>query len=380
MKTSGKGCIAAIVLTFILCNTSHLVRAGVNPPAEPGTRVYDLAELQKMLGKLEKPPEYRPLLAKYKSNIEKIDTERVKREVEFWKQRTQSYKKMGTKVSKDESSILAELQKKGRGLKAKSLDLWDVPEARTALVPTSDASARIFSKLLEEGIVGQNDLMSVLSENAELLSGEWIKLVRKVADRAEENSRDRQTAISMLYRAGIARSKYRPALEQPSQAGDVKALKTLLFEIDKDTGQHIAVRTPENISLMRKLADSKSPPEIRAVCARYAVETGERTLAEAICRDLLSTRFRCFDDVSRRHHYDTDDELGRARDYILFLMFYKLRGEWSFEHIYDLSRIAELEYQYGEKLPKGWISYRLVPIGDMEVSLAQSLIGMVREK
>jgi len=230
--------------------------------------------------------------------------------------------------------------------------------------------------LLKEGIADRPEyVMHNLAHDAANLSSAWVPLLQDIIKRRDPTCW--QQAVQVLYQAGISRSKYRPLLEQWATKGDVESLLVLFFDIGRDTGIPKKVQTPQNISLMKRLAGPKSPPEVRAACANFAAEIGDRARAEAICTELLWQLYKGHGDGINVDPDPDDHPLGRAKSNALRVLFYKVRTESAFKQVYDRANQAWTECDHPETLPEGWKHYSRYVVAQLEIDYAQSLIGEI---
>ena len=332
---------------------------------------------------LEKPDnsepqsEYKPLLAKYKANIEKLRHEAKESRTRFYQKEVERMHQAALEISGKESQVLDKLRAERQRRHGRKLDFNGEVYESTVVIPSSDVSARVFAKLLEEDGVDTCQLLVTLNMRPCILSQEWISLLKKVVGKAQPYSPTWQLGIKTLYKSGESRSKYRPLLKRiVTEDGDFVALHMLLFDTDKKTGSPIPVQTRENRVLVKALLNRNSPPDIRFTCAEYAAATGDPGLAEDICIELLSRRYKGLDNPDAPSPPE-DSLLCRARVAALRLMFYELRTERAFKFIYDRSRIAWTETEHPETI-KGY-KFIFSGYGELEVGCAEALIGGVKD-
>jgi hypothetical protein len=164
-----------------------------------------------------------------------------------------------------------------------------------------------------------------------------------------------------------------------AENADDTALNTLFFNIDKQTGLPQVVNSSENIALMNKLV-KHSNPGIRVACANYAAEIGDLKLAERICAELLSTRFKGLDNVDGPVPPE-DRPLAGARGQALDVMFFKIQNERAFKTIYDLSRLpwSQIPLREEDDRPnKTWVCADAYVLARMEIDHAEGLIGLLK--
>lgn len=363
-------CAALLVPRVTLC----LVHAK-GLPKQPG-RVLGPSEVGDKPGL---PSEYKALSAKYLANVDRLADERREMERNSYRHTLDGARRAGSQVDARESQILADFRAKIRRGGRKTLGFED--DVAVVLVPTSDASARIAAALLADDAIDPSDLACLAVGYPSLLSPGWLSLLQDIAAKADLASQTWECAARALCAAGVSREKYRAGLQRLAvgKADDV-ALTALFFDIDRQTGEDRPVRGPENLALMRKLADPKSDPEVRLVCARYSAAIGDKALAEAICTQLLSAQYKSLNDPEGETP-DEDLALGRAKSLAMILMFYRLRNERAFRAIYDLSRLPEIEQEMVEsgQAPSDWIPTYRDPGVKLDVDQAQGLVDQVRQ-
>ena len=326
--------------------------------------------------KQEQRSECERLLVKYLTHIDEIVREREARQVQWYKEKLEGWRKAGEELIGKESEILERLRSLHKRKRRKLLDSEGPCDEMRQVVPTCAASARIFTALCKEGAVKVSSLVSLFHANAEALDKEWVPLLQDIAQNSDKGSRVWRWSTMTLYKAGVSRDKYRPAMvEMATQDGDIVALDALFFDVDSQTGQPRKILSLQNLALMKKLGNKGFPPEMRVTCAYYAADVRDYDLAQGICVDLLSRQYKGFEDTNAPPP-EEDGPLYRARHAAMGLMFFGLRNERMFKQIYDRSQIIHTELRDNATKPPGtWISFGSYVVGRMEVNHAQSLIG-----
>jgi hypothetical protein len=370
--------IAGAILIALPC--AAVVSDARAVPKRPGGAL----KRSRQPGRPVEPSRYERLLARY------LDRDRVKemdalsralqeeRSTEYRK-RIASYRQREIEVAGSEASISDRLEGQARQRGRKLLD--DAfpnsgDDAWSVLIPTSSASARIFSDLMRKQLVDEYQLVGALRRDAEVLSGEWIAVIQDIAQRAAAGSTTWVEASFILYRVEALKQKYRPTLERLARekANDA-ALDLLFFERDRQTGQRRVVITPENDALMRDLAASPHP-EIRVVCADFAAETGNLPLAESVCAELLSTPYRGLTDRVATPSQE-DRILARARERAMSILFAKVRNEGAFRLVFDISALPQSQFASREEDTRGhkaWVRADAYVLMRMETEQARSLM------
>lgn len=338
----------------------------------------------KIVAKQAKHSDYDLLLEKYKRNIDGIVEQRNRESARLYRESQQALRsQQDNKALKAEaeSECLEKLRNMGQRLHGrKLLTSGASPYLIESIKPTSDSSARVFGQLLREDLVQPSVLMSMLYRHADSLSPCWIDNVKYLEEKSGLDSKDQQWAALILHKAGIEKDKCRRVLERAVQQHDnVMALEGLYFETDKETGINKPVMSDENTSLMNKLLKTSSSFDIKVTCADYAAEIGNKTLAEDLCCELLSTRYKALSKPpSNERPLDEDLALGRAKKIAMYVLFYKVKSEKGFKQIYDLSRLPQTEQENIDKMPKGWITCMAYAACELDIDGARSLIQVVR--
>lgn len=320
---------------------------------------------------------YERFYAMYLQNVGKVAERQKEIHIRTYKDQLTKRRGKGLELAKKETEVLKTLRDQAATGK---LFRYEIPseDLMTAINPTVDASAEIIHKLLSEKAVDDLVVTSSLYGRAEHLAKGWVPVLNEIIARQKEPSQALTCAVRALYKAGIDRGKHRPTLERWAiEKQDEVALDILLFDTNKKTGEPIPVRSPANEKLVKTLSVNESLPEHRLLCASYAAATGDAALAEKICLELVSVRLKAFDKTDELRL--GEEPLERAREGARYLMFYQLRTEKCFRHIYDLSMILEREeHEHDTMKPDGtWKSYGLSAAGRMEIEQARGLIDEI---
>lgn len=326
--------------------------------------------------------EYDRLLALYisnakdiKANVEKDEQRRLAEDRADWNKSSQKDSEIQGKQSELIGELTAESKRTNRKLGGEmSRRVYEV------LSPTSDSSAQVFETLLQQDIVDKADILACLEPRSHLLTSKWISLVRDIADGKADAAKGKYSAhiraARILYSLGIDQGKYRPMPEQQvKDYNDDNTLNALFFRKQKSNGTLVAVKSPENQALLNEMSESRKAPMLRFACANYAAEIGDMTKAESICVELLSARYKWFDNRSGSPS-EEDRRLGAARELAMRLLFRRVCSEQAFRIVYDLSQNPKVEIQ-DEYF--GWIRLSSYVRGQIDVDLARSLIKEIRD-
>ena len=278
------------------------------------------------------------------------------------------------KMAARESELRQELEEKVKAGRGKLFG-GEGYEPECALVEAgSAASARILAPLIDKGVVETRVVLGLLFGNAEDLCPEWIECVRKAC--LSDDAKVRDYAIKCLYRKGVDTGRHRAyLLDRVAEEADAVALDTLLFHVEGGGSEISPVPKAEGVSLLDRPAGRASDPELRAVCARYAVRAGEPQRASEICESWLAQKHK---GVATPDAPPPDDDLSlaRARTVALNLMVYELDDERSLKAVYDLSRSIDRERVANRgKHDDEWISSAAYNLVRQEVTLARSLLA-----
>jgi hypothetical protein len=324
------------------------------------------------------PSTYDQRLSEYLSRIDACVADRKSRLAEFVASGKQRREKLTSELDKQESAALEDLRARARKNPRGKLMFMGTFRDNELVLPNSEASSRIFTALVKEGLA---DLGPLTERIASLsmwtgLSPGWVSLLEGFVTRKTPRW---ELAVEVLYRAGVSKSAYRPMLEKWAEAGKVSAARALLFRLDPDTGEPEAVPSPENRALLKKLSVPVASPEIRAACANYAAESGDRSLAERICTEILSLPYRGHGDgddldaVSRA----ADGELHRGRVEALSVLFFKVQTPSAYRQVYDLANHAWTERDHPETLAPEWRRFSRYTGAQNEIDIAKSLLSEV---
>jgi len=291
--------------------------------------------------------DYDRLLAKYLANIENLARQHQNRMIANWKARVEGFSQAANRAHLNESDTLEQLRAASLRRPGKKLTFDGMVEENSAFVPSSDVSARVFRRLYHEGLVRPEDLVVKLANTSDLLSNEWIPLLQDIANHSQTGTLPWGSSRFTLYRMGVSGKEYRADLEQMAlEHHNASALRALVFETDKQTGEAKPIRNSESLTLINKaMKDPSNSPEALVVCAEYAAETSDVPQAERICINLLSQQYTLRESDTERDPTHRDYQLGRAKTRAMYIMFYKLRTPESFKAIYDLSRSSKLDSQ-----------------------------------
>lgn len=324
---------------------------------------------------------YDQLLVKYLRNIDRVRRERHQASIREYQARMRRFQEASEQLKDKESELFDSLRKEAEMRRGKKLNFeGECYENRNGvLVPVSEVSGRAFRKLYQLDAV-EPVIMQRLCKDAQVLSAEWIELVKQIAAGAKEGSVLWRQCIRTLRRAGVSRKSYGRLLRKMADKdNDVQALEEVFFDVNLQTGQLQKVVTHENIVLLKKLAAKDRPPGIRVTCAHFAAKIRDYDLAQSVCLDLLSRPYKGLEQrVSGG--LPEDRPLAYARRRAMVLMFWELRNEKSFKTIYDRSRISnsEMREHVGDLDGKtGWVSFTSYLLAEMEVSHARSLVATV---
>ena len=216
------------------------------------------------------------------------------------------------------------------------------------------------------------------------------------------DSERRRRLAMLLYAAGYSRGKYhRDVLHLATEQNNTWALDAILFDVDPETGQRSPRVNEENLGLVKRLSARSRQPEIRLICAKCALAVQRPSLAEQICQELMTQRYKSPD--SDRSTPD-DHALVRARQNAMHFMFYDIRNERAFKLIFDLATLPLLEAKcmpprvpphgreqvafkergQGPIPPMAavrengtWVAFSSTVRGSMDVREAQSLVHLV---
>lgn len=330
------------------------------------------------------PTRYERLLPRYLKYASVVAEERVKDNTRFYRQGLRYRRQREAKIRWRESQILRELRERAAKRQDGKLSFEGECPENMALVVTSDASARIFRALVKENHADPWVIVSGFPRRAMLLSDEWIKLVQELADKADKDSGlYRDTAIT-LYRAGVHREKYRPVLEKWSEEGDPVALNALFFNLDAETGQPVVVDNPKNRVLLKRFSGPRYPPDIRAECAYYAAETGDLKLAEALCTEIIATRYEGLGKPGEPNaeRSPADERLFRGKHNVgiagpgaMDILFYKVRTERAFKTIFELAEVYDNANRIGRsEIPSQWKGFEDFYPAEFDLEHASSLV------
>lgn len=331
------------------------------------------------------PERYESLLVKYLVNIDRLRREQRETAIREYQERLRLLQTQAEQLQEREAQVLADLLKEAQTRHGKIDFEGECYENRMGiLIPTSNASAKIFAQLYRSNVLNAENMMQLVSKDSQILSAEWIELIKKIADNAnndEEKHPLRDTCVKTLYRAGVSCEMYRPMLRRMAEQNhDVSAVEALFFRVNPETGELEKVVTYDNLTLMKALAQPDQPPEIRAACAHYATRLHDYQLAMDVCFSLLEQPYQGI--VQRVHKAVPEDiALFRARRAAMHVMFCGIRNEKCFETIYARSRISiaeAAEHVAGDD--DGWVSFKSYILGEWEIEAAQSLVSTVREQ
>ncbi len=325
---------------------------------------------------------YSFLSNKYSENIAHILNMHNQSNIKCYREQLEQFGTISKEIEGKDQPIIENIRSACRSKGKKLNGMSEMLFVRETFAPNSSTSAEIFGRLNKENSIDDRVVVSNAYSYAELLTNEWKNLICHIAGKYSNfNDRDGigRLAVLTLYKAGVDKNKYRPLLEAwASNDCDKKALVTLFFDKDKQTGESVPVKVSANITLMNKLVDPKYPPEIRSTCANYAAEIGKIRQAESICLELLDIKYKGFDNLNGIVPED-DSSLARARGEALYLLFYKVKTEIAFKKIYDLSRLPWT--QFSRKLedePRlDCVRYDAYVLGRMEINTARGFISEV---
>jgi hypothetical protein len=324
---------------------------------------------------------YDTLLAKYHSVIGNMERKNRFYRVAEFRDKIDGFANADREISGSERAVVRRLLDSASQRRTKRIDFdGEVPE-NEMVVPTSDASARIFEKLMDVGVVDRAQLLGMLLDTPSLLSKEWLRLINRVVRTEAVGSPTWRYAVWLLYGSGDRREEYRAALvRMASKEGTAQALSFLFFRMNPRSGEEIVMHDRGNDGVLSTLAHDKGRPEIVAMCAKYAFATGNPTLAQELCEELLSMRYRAQDVPRRAKQSEEDDDwdgqLARARQEALSLLFSDIRTDGAFKLVYDLSQADKVEAEAAVegKLPKGTRPAAATAACRLDIQNAQSLI------
>jgi len=352
---------------------------------------------------------YGPLLRRYLARVAQKAQERTQREIDGHKRTTAYVEQSAEHIEKREAQILAKLRAVLRsrpGLRLNDAEGHADPNSiYPYVVGLSPASARILEILHAEGAIGDiANVLTVLSFRPRICN-EYAALIERLIGAAGTGSERRRKLAMLLYAAGYSRAKYhQDVLYLATERDNTWALEAIFFDVGPETGLRIPRVTQENLDLMEKLSAGSCHPEIRLVCAKYALAVQRSALAEQICQELMAQSYTAPD--SDVWWAQADSALTRARQNAMYLMFYEIRNERAFKQIFDLAKLPALGRRCmpppgrphrGEGAPPGersprtippraivkadgtWAAFSSFPRGRMDVETAQSLISGVAE-
>jgi hypothetical protein len=340
---------------------------------------------QTSIGKPKPQSEYDRALANYLSITNKEDPAQKTAAVERRRKAVEQYNKKDAELSKSLSKISDDLRKSSQTRSRKKLDFDGAVPEREWLIPTSSASAHLFTTLYGEGLVDGSELMSMLSHEPQMLSSEWAHLIKDIAASSGQYPVLPRLCIQTLYAMGVSQKAHRRAMETwiTDQRLDCPStVEMLLFKIDDKDGQRIPVNTPENLALANKVLGIKDGPEMRVVAAEYFADIREIKKAEDALVQIMWQPYKGINkgDKLSRDIEVADGQLYRARVHAMSVLFSKVRTERSFREIYDRSNMGWADGRDESKVPREWRGVSGYSAGELEIECAKSLIDQVRGK
>jgi hypothetical protein len=343
--------------------------------AVPKGRIPAVAEPAKPQAEQPAPSRYDRLLVKYLAGIDEAARLNEQQRIGMYRWHLERWRRTEQELFQDESAALDKLRALAKAQGGKLFRSEGGGEELRYLISTSAASARVFTALCRENLVDGEELLPFLRGGGPILDRAWIPLLQNLAGAARKRTDAWRYGVEALYRAGLAREECRPLLTEIAERdSDVKALHALLFDSDPETGRPVPVISLSNLMLAKKLSAKEFSPEVRVVCASYAAALRDYDLAQSVCKDLLSQRYKGFDEPKAPPPAE-DRPLFRARNTALYLMFYQLKNERMFKLIYY--RSLELQKEQNDhpgKAPGTWGGFSASVTGQAEVNIAQSLV------
>lgn len=331
---------------------------------------------------VELPDRYESLLVKYLANIDRIRHEQQETAVRRYQKGLRRLPERAKRLEEREAEILSELFKEAKTRSSGMIDFEGhcYETSMGIVIPTSNTSARILTTLYRSKVLNAEYMMQRLHGKAQILSEEWLDLIKEIVANTEVKQSLRDTCIKTLYRAGVSREMYRAVLRKMAEQNhDVSALEALFFRVDPESGELTKVVTYDNLTLMKALSQPDQPPQIQVACAHYAAKIHDYALAESVCIRLLEQPYQGH--VQRvSGGVPADRPLFAARRAAMRLMFYGIRNEKCFETVHARSRIHITEAEQHRPDEGGWASFRSYVLGDMEVEEANSYISIIKKQ
>lgn len=293
----------------------------------------------------------------YREHIAEIWAEGQKRESAFYREQLSQGRQTERTLVGHEDEWIVKLRESAARSRHNRLEFDGEAPENLACMGFSDASERIFARLIKDNLASPEQVLGRISHWAELMSPSWIAFVKDTMKNSEPHSALWRRCLELLCRARADEETYRPECETIALAGDEHMLYALFFSRDRKTGLPQVRQSAANDALMEKLAGEKSKPGVRAVCAAYAAACGKTALAESIGADVCNMRYAC--DKHPASH-KADDELFAARNGvgyypgILSTLFYQVRTEKAFRIILERSDIYRARRFDKGKIPPEW--------------------------
>jgi len=319
---------------------------------------------------------------KYSAMIGKLVSERASQDSEDIADFASKVKKLDRKIAESEPTLLKRLRKsaKATDIRYRPFGLYGPAGPHEWLCEgASDASAKLFIKLRDEGVVEDEYLVYSLVGSRLPISKLWIPYLGRVV---RSTDRVRVIAALTLYKLGVSRDTYRSDLlkvvdDKTNDTLDMAdMLHSVLFDIGTSTYDEKPVVTPENNQLMRKYASKTYSPRRRVICADYAAQTGEPSLATEICGDILMQRYKAQPDDDVSDYPDSDYHLLDAKTEAFWILLYKVKTKEAFKLVYDRAYLFINQNRFPDSVPANMRGYFRTggELVIMEIDCAGSLI------
>lgn len=335
------------------------------------------------------PTAFELLVVRYLNDIQAVAQQKRNLLIEQRQNDLQEMEKVSTRVATNETQILSDLRAQAASRPNRKLLFYAESPERILLLPSSPAAARIARALYSDGLIGSTPLYAMFNQ-AEALVPEWVSLFMMLQSKHIDGSNEWDTGAKLLFKANAGREKYQNRIIEMAKNGDAEALKLLLFQTSKETGEQISIVSAGNLKLIREIANRPLSSSIefyaaKLVCAKYAILLRDYDLPLKVCTEILALKFVSQD--TSKIDIEKDMPIFDAKRRSLDLLFYEVKNEEALKIVYDRSRIVGIESKkYESVLPRGladltsqkWVSYSAHPAARLEIDFAQSLIFSIQ--
>ena len=378
--------IVIVVMCGMLCGTARSQMLARPKRSKPITSI----------SKPTKASRYQRLLIKYLANIERIDRKRSAERSKEYQKSLASEKSKAEELVKNKASELAKLQTERNKRPSKKLDFrQDRYENRNSFIfGVSPESASIVETLHKDNAFANiRDVIWILQvAKSQSLCKEWVTFLEGVITESKKKSDTWRACVVLLYSKGNLRKKYHSIIRRfATEQQDVGSLFLMFSRMDVDTGKWVPHVTTENLALVKEMAKKKYKPGIRITCAHYALKIRDYNLSQAICKDLMTQKYKGMQNVDAKPP-EEDHYLSYARDAAMILMFYGIKNERMFRLLYDRATIIDREWrvslsammkkqkadpEHAQAYEPKWVSFGAYILGRLEVEAAKTLIEQV---